>query len=84
MWCSRAGLSDEPRKVFAEMDKLSLVDVILPTPAGVSIRKRCISRPTDDWILQQRHRSRPTTFPAWAAASVAADVIPEESNALDS
>jgi transposase len=51
----RAGLGDEPRKIFAELQQISLVDVALPTRAGVSIRKRCVSRPTDNQaILLQR------------------------------
>ena len=55
MWCQRAGLGDEPRKIFAELQQISLVDVILPTRADVSIRKRCVSRPTDHQaILLQR------------------------------
>jgi hypothetical protein len=44
-WCQRAGLGDEPRKIFAELQQISLVDVVLPTRTGVSIRKRCVSRP---------------------------------------
>lgn len=55
MWCHRAGLGGEPRKVFAELEQISLVDVVLPTRAGISIRKRCVSRPTDHQaILLQR------------------------------
>ena len=51
----RAGLGGEPRKVFAELEQISLVDVVLPTRAGISIRKRCVSRPTDHQaILLQR------------------------------
>ncbi len=54
-WCQRAGLGDEPRKIFAELQQISLVDVLLPTRAGISIRKRCVSRPTDHQaILLQR------------------------------
>jgi transposase len=54
-WCQRAGLGDEPRKIFAELQQISLVDVVLPTRTGVSIRKRCVSRPTDHQaILLQR------------------------------
>lgn len=53
--CCRAGLGDEPRKVFAELEQIALVDVVLPTRAGISIRKRCVSRPTDHQaILLQR------------------------------
>lgn len=44
--CRRAGLGDEPRKVFEELSKITLVDVVLPTRAGVTIRKRCVARPT--------------------------------------
>jgi transposase len=54
-WCQRAGLGDEPRKIFAELQQISLVDVVLPTRAGISIRKRCVSRPTEHQaILLQR------------------------------
>jgi transposase len=42
-WCQRAGLGDEPRKIFAELQQISLVDVVLPTRAGISIRKRCVT-----------------------------------------
>ena len=46
--CSRqAGLGDEPRRMFDELSRLKLVDVLLPTRAGPVIRKRCVSRPTD-------------------------------------
>ncbi len=55
LWCHRAGLGDEPRKIFAELQQISLVDVVLPTSHGISIRKRCVSRPTDHQaILLQR------------------------------
>jgi hypothetical protein len=53
-WCQRASLDDEPRKIFAELQQIFLVDVVLPARAG-SIRKRCVSRPTDrQAILLQR------------------------------
>jgi transposase len=42
-----AGLGDEPRKVFEELAKILLVEVALPTRQGITIRKRCISRPTE-------------------------------------
>jgi transposase len=44
--CARAGLGNEPRKVFDEIAQIQMVDVILPTRAGIEIRKRCIARPT--------------------------------------
>jgi transposase len=45
--CERAGLGNEPRRVLAELSELRLMDVVLPTRAGVDIRKRCISKPSD-------------------------------------
>ena len=53
--CQQAGLGDEARKVFAELQQVALVDVVLPTRTGVTIRKRCVSRPTEHQaILLQR------------------------------
>ena len=50
-----AGLGDEPRRVLAELSRISLVDVVLPTRSGVAIRRRCVTRPTDHQeILLQR------------------------------
>lgn len=45
--CRGAGLGDEPRRVFDEIGRVQLVDVVLPTRSGVDIRKRCISRPNE-------------------------------------
>ncbi|HPY77444.1 MAG TPA: IS1634 family transposase [Anaerohalosphaeraceae bacterium] len=42
-----AGLGDEPRRIFEELGKISLVDVVLPTRKGVEIRRRCVRRPTE-------------------------------------
>lgn len=42
-----AGLGDEPRRIFEELGKISLVDVVLPTRDGPEIRRRCVCRPTD-------------------------------------
>jgi transposase len=53
--CRRAGLGDEPRRVFAELSEIKTVDVVLPTSTGATIRKRCVTRPTDHQaILLQR------------------------------
>jgi transposase len=41
------GLGDEPRRIFGELGKISLVDVVLPTRTGPEIRRRCVRRPTD-------------------------------------
>ncbi len=45
--CRRAGLGDEPRRVFDELGELRMVDVILPTSEGIEIRRRCVSRPNE-------------------------------------
>ena len=53
--CRQAGLGDEPRRVFETLSEIALVDVALPTRSGPTIRKRCISQPTEhQQILLQR------------------------------
>jgi len=53
--CKAAGLGDEPRRVFDELGKIRVVDVVLPTKSGHQIRRRCVSQPTDhQTILLQR------------------------------
>ena len=53
--CRRAGLGDEPRRVFDEFGELRMMDVILPTSEGIEIRRRCVSRPNEHQsILLQR------------------------------
>jgi len=42
-----AGLGDEPRRIFDELSKISVVDVVLPTRKNVDIRRRCVGRPTE-------------------------------------
>lgn len=44
--CKRAGLGNEPRKVFDEIAQIKVVDVILTAKQGATITKRCISQPT--------------------------------------
>lgn len=53
--CRRAGLGNEPRKVFEQLAEITLVDVLLPTRNGVTIRKRCISRPTEHQAILLQH-----------------------------
>lgn len=45
-WCRAAGLGDEPRKVLDELAQVRVVDVVLHTRCGQTMRRRCISRPT--------------------------------------
>ena len=53
--CRQAGLGDEPRRVLDELRKIRVVDVVMPTQSGTTLRKRCITRPTEHQaILLQR------------------------------
>lgn len=65
--CRQAGLGDEPRKVFAELSEIALVDVLLPTRNGVTLPKRCISQPNPhQLILLQRLGLRLPAVPEFA------------------
>jgi len=59
--CKAAGLGDEPRKVFAEIAQIKVVDVVMPAKSGVAIRKRCIAQPTKPQavLLQQLRLALP-------------------------
>ncbi len=53
--CKKAGLGNEPRKVFDEIGQIKVVDVVMSTRQGTVIRKRCIAQPTTaQAILLQR------------------------------
>jgi transposase len=43
--CKRAGLGDEPRKVFAEIKRICMVDVVLTTEEEKEIKIRTVTRP---------------------------------------
>ena len=43
----RAGLGEEPRRLFEELSDIRVMDVVLPTSEGVDIRRRCVSRPSE-------------------------------------
>jgi transposase len=45
--CKRAGLGDDPRKVLEELSEIVTVDVVMKTRCGTTLRKRCVSRPSD-------------------------------------
>jgi len=53
--CRQAGLGDEPRQVFEALAEIAVVDVVLPTRNGITIRKRCISRPTEHQNILLQH-----------------------------
>jgi len=62
--CRLAGLGDEPRKVFEELKEISLVDVVLPTRNGITLRKQCVSRPSEhqSLLLQKLQLRLPSTM----------------------
>jgi transposase len=53
--CQRAGLGQEPRRVFEELGDIRLLDVVLPTRQGIEIRKRCVTRPTEHQAILLQH-----------------------------
>jgi len=62
--CRRAGLGDEPRKVFHELAQIKLTDVILPIRNGKEIRLRCVETPTKHQriLLQKLKLNLPRRF----------------------
>jgi len=50
--CQRAGLGDQPRRVLAELSRIKLVDVVLPTRDGTEICRRCVTRPDDHQAIR--------------------------------
>lgn len=56
----RAGLGNESPRVFEELSKIQVVDIVLPTRDGVKIRRRCITRPTScsAWAFYCPNRSK--------------------------
>jgi transposase len=53
--CERSGLGNEPRRVFDELSRIKLVDVVLPTRSGVETRKRCVTRPDEGQQILLEH-----------------------------
>ena len=62
--CHQAGLGDEPRKVFQQLQQIRIVDVVLTTRSGAEIRRRCVTRPTEHQaiLLQRLGLLLPATF----------------------
>jgi transposase len=53
--CRRAGLGDEPRRVLDELKRIQVVDVVLPTRKGMTLRRRCVTKPTDHQAILLQH-----------------------------
>jgi transposase len=45
LMCKHGGLGDEPRKVFEEIKKINIVDVVLTTTDGKELKIRTVPRP---------------------------------------
>ena len=45
LMCKHSGLGDEPRRVFEEIKKISMVDVVLTTIEGKELKIRTVARP---------------------------------------
>jgi transposase len=45
LMCKNAGLGDEPRRVFEEIKKICMVDVVLTTEEGKELKIRTVARP---------------------------------------
>jgi transposase len=60
--CQRAGLGHEPRRVFEELGKIQLVDVVLPTRQGTDTIGPAAAMPGHHLVLPNR-TSSPQVFP---------------------
>lgn len=55
LMCRQAGLGDEPRKVIRELKQIGTVDVVMPTRAGIELRKRYIAQPSKHQAVLLQH-----------------------------
>ena len=49
--CKAAGLGDEPRRVLDELREIRLVDVVMTTRNGQTIRRRCVTQPSNEQAM---------------------------------
>ena len=50
-----SGLGSCPRKIIDELSNIKMLDVVLRTRNGMTIRKRCVTRPTDHQAILLHH-----------------------------
>ncbi len=50
-----SGLGNCPRKIIDELSNIKMLDVILKTRNGITIRRRCVTRPTDHQAILLHH-----------------------------
>jgi hypothetical protein len=53
--CRQGGLGDEPRRVLDELKHIQVVDILLPTKKGITLRRRCVTKPTDHQAILLQH-----------------------------
>ena len=51
----QSGLGDCPRKIIEELSNIKMLDVVLKTRNGISIRRRCVTRPTEHQSILLHH-----------------------------
>lgn len=51
----QSGLGDCPRKIIGELSNIKMLDVVLRTRNGISIRRRCVTRPTEHQAILLHH-----------------------------
>jgi transposase len=63
--CAKAGLGHEPRRVLDELSQIRSIDVLLPTKNGPTVRRRCITKPTEHQAILLGHLglTLPTALP---------------------
>ena len=50
-----SGLGNCTRKIIEELSNIKMLDVILKTRKGMTIRRRCVTRPTDHQAILLHH-----------------------------
>ena len=74
-WMARAGLGHAPRTVLEELGRIKVVDVLLPTSTGRTLRLQCVTQPdaSQRTLLARLGFSLPSRLgqPRWA------DAVPE-------
>ena len=74
-WIARAGLGHAPRPLRAELGRIKVVDVLLPTSTGRTLRLQCVTQPdaSQRTLLARLGLRLPSRLgqPRWA------DAVPE-------
>jgi transposase len=51
----QSGLGNCPRKIIEELSNIKMLDVILKTRNGITIRRRCVTKPTEHQAILLHH-----------------------------